>query len=165
MKKEMITNVAVGVVTLAVGFVGGFAVAELRSDEPDVTAEPAATSTPEAKPSFPPPQATQSTEPEVVYHEPTADDFELTIKTLEKECFGSAGCNVEFRVELSYLGLLDLDPSVTYELTYEIKGGEDPLINTLEITGDEYSVDESEDIGTESSDDELTAVVLDVSEY
>jgi hypothetical protein len=72
---------------------------------------------------------------------------------------------VTFRVDLTYLGWEDLDPNVTYELTYEIQGGEDVLINTLEVTGDEYSRDESEQMGTASSDDELTAVVIDVTEY
>jgi hypothetical protein len=98
---------------------------------------------------------------------PTADDFMLTVKILEQECFGSAGCNVRFRVELTHLGgpnYEDLDAAGRYELTYEIEGGEDPYINTLEITGDEYSQDDRQRISTESSDFELTAVVLDVTD-
>jgi hypothetical protein len=48
--------------------------------------------------------------------------------------FGSAGCDVDFRIEVGYDGP-PLDPSVTYELAYEVKGGEEPLINTLTIEG------------------------------
>lgn len=72
------------------------------------------------------------------YDEPTVDDFQLDIKTLEKACFGSAGCNVTYRVELAYDGVLGLDPTKTFEITYEVIGGEDPMINTLEATGDSY---------------------------
>ena len=36
-----------------------------------------------------------------------------------------------------------LDPSTTWELTYEVSGVEDgPLIDTIEITGDRYEVAE-----------------------
>lgn len=81
----------------------------------------------------------------VTYPEPRAEDFRLTVKVLKKECFGSAGCLVDFRIELAYGGPT-LDPSVTYELTYEIKGGDEPLINTLEVTGDQYSTEKEETI-------------------
>lgn len=102
-------------------------------------------------------------DPTLPTYAPSVDDFELTVKTLAKECFGTAGCNATFRVELAYGGR-ELDPTTTYELTYEIHGGEDPLINTLTVTGDEYVVDEEEFIGTTSSNADLTAEVLDVSE-
>jgi hypothetical protein len=85
------------------------------------------------------------------------------VKTLEKQCFGSAGCNVTFRIEVGYNGL-PLDPATTYEVTYEVTGGEDPLINTLEVTGENASVPQEETLGTASSDAELVATVTDVSE-
>lgn len=104
-------------------------------------------------------------ETEPTYRDPTEDDFELSVKTLEKECFGSAGCNVTFRIEVAFAGdSSDLDPSKTYEVTYEIRGGEDPLINTLTVSGDEYQVDDNEFISTASSGAKLKAVVTDVSE-
>lgn len=91
------------------------------------------------------------------------DDIELSIKTLEKQCFGSAGCNIVFRIELAYDGP-DLDPAVTYEVTYEITGGDDPYISTLTVTGTEYSTTQEEFLGTPSSSAELTATVTDVSQ-
>ena len=96
------------------------------------------------------------------YVTPTADDFVLTVRTLEKRCYGSAGCNVSFQIDAGWLG--EFDPDTTYEVTYEIKGGDDPLINTLRVEGEQYWVDESEFIGTPSSDAELTAHVLEVRE-
>ena len=41
---------------------------------------------------------------------------------VEQECFGSAGCNVRFRVELAYLHHEPLDPTGTCEVTYETEG-------------------------------------------
>ena len=102
--------------------------------------------------------------PEPHFYEPAIDDFELSIKTLSKECFGSAGCIIEFRMELAYLAVGRLDPGVTYEITYEIHGGEDPYINTLTTTGDRYSTEETERINTPSADSELTVEIVDLSD-
>jgi hypothetical protein len=49
---------------------------------------------------------------------------------------------VTFTVDLAYAGPV-LDPAKTYELRYEVVGAEDPLLSTLEITGDEYASTES----------------------
>jgi hypothetical protein len=103
-------------------------------------------------------------EPDAVYHEPDAEDFELTVKTLSKECFGSAGCLIDFRIELGYVHTGgDLDPAITYEVTYEISGGESSYINTLTVTGDQYSTEEMESVST-ASDVELGVEITDVSE-
>jgi hypothetical protein len=101
--------------------------------------------------------------PAVIYSTPSPSDFVLTIKTLEKKCFGSAGCLVTFRIELSYSGP-KLDPSVTYEVTYDVTGAEDPLTNTLELTGDEYSTDREQTVSTASSKAKLRATVTSVGE-
>lgn len=59
-------------------------------------------------------------EPEPQCDEPTTDSFELSVKTLEKKCFGSAGCNVTFRSEVAAIDpLISIDLSMTYELTYD----------------------------------------------
>lgn len=111
----------------------------------------------------PEPEPESESEPE--YDEPTADSFELSVKTLQKKCFGSAGCNVTFRIEVAATDpMMSLDPSKTYELTYEIEGSEDPYINTLTIQGDGYEVDSEEFVST-ASDVELEAVVTVVSEF
>jgi hypothetical protein len=122
------------------------------SEAADETTPPAPMSTPKPEP-----------EPEPAYYEPTPEDYLLTIKVLEQSCFGSAGCNVRFRIEVTSLYIDEVDPTATYELTYEIQGGEDTRINTLEITGDRYSVDEQEMVSTPSEDTELVAVVTEVS--
>jgi hypothetical protein len=108
--------------------------------------------------------AAPAEEPEVQYDDPAKDDFELKVKTLSKHCFGSAGCNVTFRVSLGYRGVLGLDPDKTYEITYEIRGGEDAMIGTVEATGDNYTLPDEDLISTRSSGARLRAVVIDVSE-
>jgi hypothetical protein len=154
--------------TMLVGigaFLLGLGVGALSTGgDPETVVEPAGgqpteTAEPEAEEPTPEP-----TTPEPTYYQPGPEDFELTVKTLEKQCFGSAGCNVTFRVELGYGGP-PLDPSATYEVTYELMGGEDQLISTLTVTGDEYTVPDEESIGTESEDAELVAEVTAVSAY
>jgi hypothetical protein len=82
------------------------------------------------------PATTAATRPETTQPplatiaEPTGKDFRLGIKILEKSCFGSAGCNITYRIEVAYDGPT-LDPDRTYEVIYEVRGGDDgPKINT-----------------------------------
>jgi hypothetical protein len=98
------------------------------------------------------------------YDNPSKSDFGLSVKTLTKECFGSAGCNVTFRIKVAMNNAVNLDPDKTYEVTYKVRGGDEPLINTLEITGSDYSTDSEELISTSSSSAKLTAVVTDIEE-
>ncbi|MGN9918457.1 hypothetical protein [Micromonospora palomenae] len=108
--------------------------------------------------------APATTEPPLpTYETPTKNDFKLKVKVLSKQCFGSAGCNITYRINVTYTGT-GLDPSKTYEVTYQVKGAEDPIINTFEVTGDSASVQQEEMASTKRSGDKLTAVVTDVSE-
>jgi hypothetical protein len=56
-----------------------------------------------------------------------------------------------------------LDPDRTYEVIYEVRGGDDgPKINTLTVEGDQSSVDSEETISTSSASRKLTAVATSV---
>jgi hypothetical protein len=95
---------------------------------------------------------------------PTPKDIKLRVKTLEKQCFGSAGCNVTYTIELSYDGP-PLDPDTTYDVTYEVRGPEDgPAVNTLTLTGDEYQTEPEELASTRSSGTKLKARVVEIAE-
>ena len=116
--------------------------------------------------SKPAPTVAETTTPpaptEPTYATPRKTDFQLTAKILGKECFGSAGCNLSYRVMVAYNGA-GLDPAVTYEVVYEVRGGEDGAVtNTLKVTGDQSSVDEEEAVSTKSKASKLTVVVTDV---
>jgi hypothetical protein len=95
------------------------------------------------------------------YAVPTKADFKLSLKILKKECFGSAGCNISFRLQVAYDK--PFDPAKTYEVTYEVRGGEDPLQNTFEVNGDQATGETEEFISTARSTSKLSVVVLDVA--
>jgi hypothetical protein len=94
---------------------------------------------------------------------PTTADFRLEAKVLRRSCFGSAGCNVSYRVDVSYSGA-PLDPGSSYEVTYKVYGPEDgPQINTLTLEGTQFTSEE-ETVQTRSSKVDLRVVVTDVTE-
>lgn len=52
-------------------------------------------------------------------------DFTITLKTVHKACFGSAGCNVEVQPNIAYAhSLSELDAYGSCDITYTISGGE-----------------------------------------
>lgn len=103
--------------------------------------------------------------PTPVYSSPSPSDFTITVKVLSKQCFGDAGCDLTYRAELAMnLPAGSLDPSVTYDVTYEVDGGDSgPQIDTLQVTGDQYTQPGTQAISTGSQGQQLTAKVTDVS--
>ncbi|MET8370759.1 hypothetical protein ABZU42_13660 [Micromonospora profundi] len=164
----VIAGAAVLVLLLCSG--AGVLLASTNGEEPPDQGKPAPTASQSRAGTFAPTTAAAPTTgpattapPASVYGTPTKGDFKLKVKTLRKQCFGSAGCNITYRIDVTYTGN-GLDPSSTYEVTYEVKGAEDPIINTFEVTGDSASVQQEETASTKRSGDKLTAVVTDVSE-
>jgi hypothetical protein len=94
---------------------------------------------------------------------PRRKDFLVGIKTLKKSCFGSAGCNVTFRIDPEYVGSQDIPDEGTIEVTYRVVGGEDPLENTFTVKRGSASFDNQEFIQTRSSGSKLRGKVLAVS--
>lgn len=154
----------IGAIALIVALCGGgIGLAALTGDEKPVAgvSSTAASSPTRAAPAAAAP--TPATPAIATYDTPTTDDFKLKVKILRKKCFGSAGCNITYRIDVTYTGM-GLDPTKTYEVTYDVKGAEDPIVNTLEVTGDTASVQQEEMASTRRSTDKLTAVVTSVSE-
>lgn len=120
---------AVAVIAAVIGT--GLFVVNSRGDDSRSAATSAASSTldEEAAP------AAEESEPEPVYADVDAESFDIELRTTERQCFGSAGCNVTVEPKLSYVGLSeDLDPDAVYEITYEIRGDESgPVIETAEL--------------------------------
>lgn len=90
---------------------------------------------------------------------PAPGDFHLAVVEMEKKCFGSAGCLVTFRVEVTYLGATLPDPSKTFTAIYDVTGGDEPMTNRFTITGSEVSVPSEEMIQTGGPNAVLTATV------
>lgn len=108
---------------------------------------------------------TEETSQTPTYHVPVKKDFTLKVKVLSKSCFGTAGCNLTFRVTLAYNKAAGpLDPSKTYDVTYVLKGTEDPKSDTIEVTGDQYAQPSDDFTSTKSSATKVTALVTEVSE-
>lgn len=95
----------------------------------------------------------------------STDDFNLTIKTLSKECFEDYGCHVEFRVVPTYIGSDLSYEDRTVEVTYQVTGLKGKQTNTFELTNGEYDQYEVEGFGeTPSSSTRLKAKVTSVTE-
>jgi len=109
----------------------------------------------------PAPASQPTPQPASAPYTPSPRDFTLFIRILKKECFGSAGCNVTFRINPTYDGpTLPDDQKLT--VTYEVTGGEEPKVNSFEMTGNEATFDSEEFIGTRSPSAKLRARVTDV---
>jgi hypothetical protein len=94
--------------------------------------------------SLAPPEPTEPPEP--TYERLTADDLEVTLRTTESSCYGSAGGLVTVRLRVGIDGGVasTLDPDVTWDVTYKITGDENgPIIGTFSIYPDgQYDVNE-----------------------
>jgi hypothetical protein len=94
---------------------------------------------------------------------PRTTDFKLTVKTTKKDCFGTAGCNLIYHIDVAVKAAGD--PGTEYRVTYEVKGVEDgPKINTFLYQDGKYVRDDEEIASTKTSSAKLTAVVTEVIE-
>lgn len=153
--KILVAAVAGGLVlvsALVVGVITVVAVSRNRS----VSTQPAAAPEPLLLPVETPSVWT----PPAVEPDPAA--FVLTPKITRKQCFGSAGCNVEFTIDVTYTGPT-LSATDTWRVTYEVSGVEDgPMVNTFEVTGTSAQVQDTEFASTSGSRKKLTAKVTDI---
>lgn len=95
-------------------------------------------------------------------YQPRPEDFTLAIKVLDKQCFGSAGCNIQYRVDFAEIDSRVPDDA-SFEVTYVVKGGEDEAVGTIAVDGGQYSA--PEDIAsTKSAAKKLTVTVTSVEE-
>jgi hypothetical protein len=94
--------------------------------------------------------------------EPAPADFVLSVTTLERTCFGSAGCNVTYRLVPGYVGP-GLTDGQSFTVVYEVAGGEDgPQINSFTMRGTNIEYDSEESLQTTSPKAVLTAKVTEV---
>jgi hypothetical protein len=106
--------------------------------------------------------ATPAPAPDVM---PAASDFRIQVRTLRKQCFGSAGCNVIYQIDPDYTGQRPLSESRTYRVVYEVIGGEDgPAVNNFTVTGSQARFPQQEMISTQSAGTTLTAHATSVSD-
>jgi len=89
-------------------------------------------------------------------------NIKIGLKVRSKECFGSAGCNLEVQIDPNYVGDQDLSNG-SWDITYEIRGGEDgPVVETMTLEDGTFSFPESQSVSTSSTSTQLTAVATSV---
>jgi hypothetical protein len=89
-------------------------------------------------------------------------DWKVKVPIRSKECFGSAGCNIEFGVVPEYVGVEDASDG-HYLVTFEVRGVEDgPMIQTFEVTDGTIEWEDSLSAGLTDSSATIKAVVTSV---
>lgn len=79
----------------------------------------------------------------------TPDDFAVKLTVTQKQCYGSAGCNVTMRVDPSFTGI---SADGSWDVTYEISGDESgPQVQTFTMADGEISYTSEVDLSTPSS--------------
>jgi hypothetical protein len=74
-------------------------------------------------------------EPTPKWGQLTANAVTLEVLIVSQQCFGSAGCNVEFEVQPTFGLMTDpVRPGSAWVVTYELTGAEDPYINSFVVT-------------------------------
>jgi hypothetical protein len=161
-KRHTIRTIAIvaGALIVLGAVAGALGSSDSKKAAAPVTHSPSAlaSSTTSAAPVVQPPAVE---EPSPAYITPTKADFAIKLKILSKECFGSAGCVVSYRPQLVE-NFIDgsTDPSVTYDVSYTVLGGQDGAISdTIYATGDQYEEPMDGTAQTVSSGVKLTAKV------
>lgn len=103
--------------------------------------------------------------PAPTYDTPSKSDFRIGVKLTRKQCFGSAGCNIQVKTTLTNVTGVKLDPGKTYEVTYELLGDESgPIVDTMEIQGDQYTGGGTQFLSTPSSGAKVSARIISLDE-
>lgn len=75
-----------------------------------------------------------NTPPVIEAYTPVPADFILTITITSEQCFGSAGCNVDFIITIEYSGDTMYVGDGPYTLLYTVTGAEQPLTDNVILT-------------------------------
>lgn len=91
-----------------------------------------------------------------------AADVKLTVKITDKQCFGSAGCNIEFDVKAGWPEAA-VPRGTECDVTYEVRGFTDPQTGTLTVRDDGTALTDSFNFGqTAKRSSKVTARVTEV---
>lgn len=61
----------------------------------------------------------------------STSDFRVGVIVTGVECFGSAGCLVDYMIDPVYVGTADLPPRTT--VVYEVRGGDEPQTDSFTV--------------------------------
>ena len=167
----MLINIIVLAVAAAAVHEAAAPTAPALSTVQPTTADPATTEAtagaPTAEATTAAPATTEpDTPPAPAFRTPKPGDFVLTVKNTSKQCFGSAGCLIDYKVKVGLRNDVNLDPEKSYEVIFDIKGDESgPITGSFTVEDGSYSGSDLEgSASTASSSRKLTAKVTDVDE-
>lgn len=105
--------------------------------------------------------SSSSSSSEAAAYVPKPSDFVIRIKVRAKQCFGSAGCLITYRIDPSYRGRPFRG---SYDITYRVSGDESgPQTNTFTIDeAGNASFDSEETASTRSSKVKMKATAIGV---
>jgi hypothetical protein len=93
---------------------------------------------------------------------PAPQDFSLDVIEMSRQCFGDAGCNVQYRIVPTYHHTGSV-PTGRYALLYELDGGDEPQSGNIAVRNGQYRTEEGF-LSTSTSGGTLTAHVTQVLE-
>lgn len=95
---------------------------------------------------------------------PRPSEFVIGVQVLQKQCFGTAGCNITYHINPEYVGSTPISGR-SLTVIYEVTGGKDgPQINNFTLSGDGTATyPKHEFTSTSSSGVTLTAKATSVS--
>lgn len=102
----------------------------LAATRPSSAAPPAAAGLGSEAGDEPTPTPTRSR----VWPDLAPEDLGIAILITEKQCFGSAGCNVNFEPQLSLLAEKAFERGSTWLITYNVYGAEDLFTGSIDLT-------------------------------
>jgi hypothetical protein len=153
--ERILTSVAVWAAAAGLALSACSGGGRVPGDSP-ATPGPAVTS------SSPSPSPTPSPEPTPL----AVSDFEAGVKVLDKECFGSAGGLIEYKLTLGVTDEVRAKLAADgrrYDVTVQVTGDEDgPQVATLEVEPDASFLGERENASTPRCNTKLTAKVTEV---
>ena len=92
---------------------------------------------------------------------PVPEDFLVIVHETSRKCFGSAGCNVDFFLEIGWTK--NFDPMKSYIVKFDIVGSEYPFTDSFEVQGDTYTLQDEFFASTEG-DFPLTVSIVEILE-
>ena len=92
---------------------------------------------------------------------PQPADLKLDVQVIEQHCFGTAGCNVTFRLALTYTGDTIYDDEGPYTVVYSLTGTSDPFVGRITLLS-QYEFSASEELVQTPPGATLTTTVTQV---
>lgn len=83
----------------------------------------------------------------VATYVPTPADYTIEIVELSRSCFGSAGCNITYKIKPTYTGQ-PTDQTVTYTIVYAIAGASNEKTDNFTMRGDQVKVPTEDFVST-----------------